>query len=124
MEYCLYRMGVRSYVPDGGNIRCGSNKAPGSASKTARRMCAVLRRPPSSCESRDPKGLYGKARLGVIGDMTGISSPYEEPENLELLIDTDRLTLDESVELIIQFLVDSGIAIRVEPKEKLRHRGG
>ncbi|WP_096201141.1 adenylyl-sulfate kinase [Bacillus sp. FJAT-45350] len=56
------------------------------------------------CENRDPKGLYKKARAGEIPEFTGISSPYEEPENPELVIETDKHTIEESVDLIIQYL--------------------
>lgn len=49
------------------------------------------------CESRDPKGLYGKARAGTLSEFTGVSSPYEIPERPDLRIDTNILTLDESV---------------------------
>lgn len=57
-----------------------------------------------TCEMRDPKGLYKKARLGEIKNFTGIDSPYEEPENPELIIETDKLTIEESVDKIINFL--------------------
>jgi adenylylsulfate kinase len=60
--------------------------------------------PLTVCEQRDVKGLYKKARLGEIKEFTGISSPYEEPDNPELRIDTSRLSLEESVELVISTL--------------------
>ncbi|MGZ4955866.1 MAG: adenylyl-sulfate kinase [Methylobacter sp.] len=60
--------------------------------------------PLTVCEQRDVKGLYKKARLGEIKDFTGISSPYEEPENPDLKIDTSQLTLEESAQLIISLL--------------------
>ena len=50
------------------------------------------------CESRDPKGLYEKARAGEIPEFTGISAPYEAPERPELTIDTDTLEIAESVD--------------------------
>ena len=56
------------------------------------------------CEQRDPKGLYQKARAGEIPEFTGISSPYEEPENPELVIETDNKSIDECVNQIIQYL--------------------
>ncbi len=56
------------------------------------------------CEQRDVKGLYKKARQGEIKDFTGISSPYEEPENPELKIDTSQLSLQESVQQVISLL--------------------
>jgi len=56
------------------------------------------------CEERDTKGLYKKARLGEIKDFTGISSPYEAPINPELIVETGSLTLDNSVNLILDYL--------------------
>ena len=61
-----------------------------------------------TCEERDVKGLYKRARAGEIPDFTGISSPYEEPESAEIVVDTDRLTLDESVTLVVTYLVQNG----------------
>ncbi len=54
------------------------------------------------CERRDPKGLYKKARAGEISDFTGVSAPYEPPENPTLLIDTGRLGVEESVSEILR----------------------
>ncbi|MCM3236612.1 adenylyl-sulfate kinase [Heyndrickxia oleronia] len=65
--------------------------------------------PINICEKRDPKGLYKKARLGEISDFTGISSPYERPNNPEIVIQTDRLSIDESVSIIISYLKDKTI---------------
>lgn len=56
------------------------------------------------CESRDVKGLYKKARAGEISDFTGISSPYEEPQNAELTVATGDLSLEDSVQTVISFL--------------------
>jgi len=60
-------------------------------------------------EERDPKGLYKKARAGEIKEFTGISAPYEEPENPEIVVDTSVLSLEESADKIITFLVQAGI---------------
>lgn len=65
--------------------------------------------PLTVCEQRDVKGLYKKARQGEIKDFTGISSPYEEPENPDLKIDTSQLTLDESVQRVVKLLRDRQI---------------
>jgi adenylylsulfate kinase len=62
-----------------------------------------------TCEKRDPKGLYKKAREGIIKEFTGISAPYEEPENPELLIDTDKYNIEESADLVINKLKEAGI---------------
>jgi len=58
------------------------------------------------CEKRDPKGLYKKARAGIIKNYTGISSPYEEPLAPELVVDTEHLTIEESVNQVIDFLCE------------------
>jgi adenylylsulfate kinase len=57
-----------------------------------------------TCESRDVKGLYKRARAGEIKNYTGIDSPYEAPEKPELVIDTGSESLDESVSKVIDFL--------------------
>lgn len=56
------------------------------------------------CERRDPKGLYEKARSGEIKNFTGISAPYEAPQSPELVVETDRQSLEESVQQVISFL--------------------
>lgn len=61
------------------------------------------------CEQRDVKGLYQKAREGLIPDFTGISSPYETPANPELTVNTGEQTLEESVQSVIQLLKNRGI---------------
>ncbi len=57
-----------------------------------------------TCEARDVKGLYKKARAGEIKEFTGISSPYEEPEEPEVVVDTDTQDIDESVDQLINYL--------------------
>ncbi len=59
------------------------------------------------CESRDPKGLYIKARNGEIPHFTGISSPYEAPENPEIHIETDTLNIDECTNKIVGYLLEN-----------------
>jgi adenylylsulfate kinase len=61
------------------------------------------------CEKRDPKGLYVKARAGEIDDFTGIDSPYEEPLDAELVLDTGELSVAECVKSIVALLEESGI---------------
>ncbi|MGK9045384.1 adenylyl-sulfate kinase [Mammaliicoccus vitulinus] len=56
------------------------------------------------CESRDPKGLYKKARSGEIKEFTGINAPYEEPSNPEIVIDTEHESIEESVNKIVSYL--------------------
>ena len=64
--------------------------------------------PLSLCEERDPKGLYKKARVGEIPNFTGISDPYEPPENPELTINTEATTPDDAALELIDFLVKRG----------------
>ena len=56
------------------------------------------------CEQRDPKGLYVKARSGLIKEFTGISAPYEVPPRPEIEIRTDQLSPMESVNIIVEYL--------------------
>ena len=58
-----------------------------------------------TCESRDIKGLYKKARRGEIKDFTGISSPFEAPENPELEINTSELSIEESVKKVLDYIL-------------------
>ena len=60
------------------------------------------------CEERDTKGLYKKARAGEIREFTGISAPYEAPENAELVVDTSNETVEESAGKVIEFLESRG----------------
>ena len=61
-----------------------------------------------TCESRDVKGLYKKARAGEIPEFTGISAPYEAPEKPELVLDTNSQSVEESVGSLIRFLEEKG----------------
>ena len=63
----------------------------------------------STCEDRDPKGLYKKARAGEIPEFTGISAPYEAPEKPELVIDAAKLSVEESVSVLLEMLEKRGI---------------
>jgi adenylylsulfate kinase len=66
--------------------------------------------PTETLIERDTKGLYKKARAGQIRNFTGVSAPYESPEKAELVVQTDRLTVKESVAQIVDFLKISHIA--------------
>jgi adenylylsulfate kinase len=70
--------------------------------------------PVEVCEQRDVKGLYRKARAGEIDNFTGISAPYEAPENPDLVIDTDKLELDESVDMVVELLLNAGVISKQE----------
>ena len=60
------------------------------------------------CEERDRKGLYAKARAGIIKGFTGISDPYEEPESPELRIDTSGISQEEAVQQLLVYLENEG----------------
>ena len=62
--------------------------------------------PLNECELRDPKGLYKKARSGEIPHFTGVSSPYEEPVNPELIVDTYNETRERCADIVLAYLVD------------------
>ena len=61
------------------------------------------------CEKRDPKGQYKKARAGIIKNYTGISAPYEEPENPELVIDTGKLDFESSMRKMVDRLAERNV---------------
>lgn len=64
-------------------------------------------------EDRDTKGLYKKAKAGIIKNFTGISDPYEAPENPEVVVDTSKETIEESAEKILAFLRKRGLLAEV-----------
>jgi len=61
--------------------------------------------PVEVCEQRDPKGAYKKARTGIIKEFTGVSAPYEPPENPEIHLHTDKISVKEGVEVILDYLI-------------------
>lgn len=61
--------------------------------------------PIEECEKRDVKGLYARARRGEVKDFTGISAPFEAPENPALSIDTSKLSLEESVKIVMDTIL-------------------
>ena len=61
-----------------------------------------------TCEKRDPKGMYKKARAGIIKEFTGISAPYEEPLKPELVIDTDKESIEDSTDKVINKIKELG----------------
>lgn len=86
LPFRLDRRKVRDLVPEGEFIEVYCK-------------CAI-----DVCESRDVKSLYGCAIASEIKDFTGISSPYEEPEHREITINTDEMSLDDSVNEILAYL--------------------
>jgi adenylylsulfate kinase len=65
--------------------------------------------PLAVCESRDPKGLYKKARAGEIANFTGISSVYESPTNAEIHVETENLSIEECADLVVAALIEKQI---------------
>jgi adenylylsulfate kinase len=63
------------------------------------------------CERRDPKGLYKKARAGEIPEFTGISAPYHAPENAEIVVETDKTSLEECVAQVVNYLLEKDVLI-------------
>ena len=63
----------------------------------------------SVCESRDPKGLYKKARSGEIKGFTGIDAPYEAPLNPELIVETDKNDIEACAQIVVDYLVEEEI---------------
>ena len=72
------------------------------------------------CEQRDVKGLYKKARAGVIKNFTGISDPYEAPANPEMRIDTGSFTLDQCIAQVIDFMESSKL-LKGGKLERIQH---
>ena len=63
----------------------------------------------NECERRDPKGLYRRARKGELREFTGVNAPYEEPENPEIIVETEKYSLAECANQIISYLEERDI---------------
>ena len=73
-------------------------------------------------EGRDPKGLYKKAREGVIKEFTGVSAPYEEPEGAEVHVRSGETSVEEAVVQIVKYLEEKGLVKLGEKVEEARLR--
>ncbi|SIQ32299.1 adenylyl-sulfate kinase [Halanaerobium kushneri] len=113
-EENIRRIGeVAALFADAGLITLASFISPYRAGREAARQAIgsenfkeiYVKADVETCAERDPKGLYAKAKKGEIENFTGISAPYEEPENPELILDTQRLNLEESVELVLKLIL-------------------
>jgi adenylylsulfate kinase len=62
-----------------------------------------------TCEKRDPKGLYQKAKKGEIKEFTGVSAPYEEPLKPEIILDADTMTIEAEVEMVLDYLKEKQV---------------
>ncbi|MFP4372177.1 MAG: adenylyl-sulfate kinase [Halanaerobium sp.] len=115
-EENIRRIGeVAALFADAGLITLASFISPYRAGREAARRAAgednfkeiYVKASVEVCAERDPKGLYAKAKKGEIENFTGISAPYEEPENPDLVIDTEKLSLEEAVKLVLELILDS-----------------
>ena len=108
---------VAAEVARHGGIAICAPIAPYAAARAAvREMAAAagdfllvhVATPLEVCEARDRKGLYAKARAGLIGSFTGISDPYEEPRDADLVLDTSTMSRQDAVEAVISMLTAGG----------------
>ena len=103
---------VAALFADAGLITLASFISPYRAGREAAREAAgaenfkeiYVKADVEACAERDPKGLYEKAKKGKIENFTGISAPYEEPKNPDLIVDTENLSLQKSVELVMELI--------------------
>ena len=101
----LTRNGVAvlaSFVSPYNKIRAYSRKEIGDY------ILVYVKCPVGVCEERDVKGMYAKARAGKIKDFTGIDHPFEEPDNADITVETDKQTVDESKQIILDELSKMG----------------
>jgi len=108
---------VAALFADAGAIVIASTISPHAADRAAARAAArgafheiYIRASVETCESRDVKGHYAKARAGELPDFTGVSAPYDEPENPELLIDTNASSIDTGVATVVEYLIRNATA--------------
>ena len=80
--------------------------------------------PLAEAEKRDPKGLYKKARAGEIKGFTGIDDPYEEPTSPDLVLPTDRLSIAESVRMLVELLEERGVIAAGIPSRRWTDNAG
>jgi sulfate adenylyltransferase len=121
---------VASEITKNGGIAICAPIAPyDSVRKEVREMVAAVgtfvlvhvATPLDVCEQRDRKGLYAKARAGLIEQFTGVSDPYEIPEDAEIVLETTDMAPEESAERVIRYLVSEGYLIDdagTEPKDE------
>lgn len=110
---------VAKLFADAGLLTCTSFISPYRADRDQARKIhheaglpfieVFVRTPVELCEQRDPKGLYKKAKAGELKEFTGVSAPYEEPLNPELILDTAELTPDQAVQIVLLYLGAKGL---------------
>ena len=97
----LTRNGVAvlaSFISPYNKIRAYSRKEIGGY------ILVYVRCPLEVCEDRDIKGMYAKARTGEIKNFTGIDHPFEEPDSADIIVDTDKQTIEESKAIVLESL--------------------
>lgn len=109
---------VAARIAEVGGLAVCAPIAPFASSRTAMRdrvtptspfILIHVATPLAVAEARDRKGLYAKARAGEIRDFTGIDSPYESPDDADLVLDTSESTVDECVQRVVELLTQRGI---------------
>jgi len=105
---------VANLMRESGTIVCTAFISPYRKSRQSARdiigkdfIEVYVKAPLETCEERDPKGLYKKARSGEIPNFTGVSAPYENPENPEVIVETHESKIDDCAEQIIKYLEDN-----------------
>ena len=101
----LTRNGVAvlaSFISPYNKIRAYSRKEIGDY------ILVYVKCPLEICEDRDPKGMYSKARAGQIKNFTGINHPFEEPDSADIIVETDKQSIEESKEIILKALERMG----------------
>jgi bifunctional enzyme CysN/CysC len=108
---------VAALFADAGAIVIAGTISPHAADRATARAAApgafheiYVRASVETCEGRDVKGHYAKARAGQLPDFTGVSAPYEEPEHPDLLVDTNATTVDASVSAVVEYLIRAATA--------------
>jgi bifunctional enzyme CysN/CysC len=101
---------VAALFADSGMIAIAAAISPYRSDRAAARRAAgdafheiYIKAPLEVCEARDPKGHYRRARAGQLTDFTGVSAPYEAPEAPDLVIETDKLTVEESLARLMEY---------------------
>ena len=102
---------VARLIADSGNIVISAFISPYKADRERARQISEgnfhevhIEADIETCEQRDPKGLYAKARRGEIKQFTGVDAPYEAPENADLVIDTKKLSVEESIQILATYV--------------------
>jgi sulfate adenylyltransferase len=119
------RMGeAAAEITESGDIAiCAAIVPYDAARKNVRQMisatggfCLVyISTPVSVCEARDPKGEYAQARAGILAHFTGVSDPYEPPEDAEVIIDTTDTSVRSATEIIVERLQAEGFIANLTP---------